>query len=55
MSLIRNIAILLIAGTVGASAQQKPAVDTGKIDAAIAAAFPTARPTGRRASTRTRR
>ena len=47
MSLIRNIAILLIAGTVGASAQQKPAADTAKIDstkidAAIAAAFPTA-------------
>jgi len=42
MSLIRNIAFLLIAGTVGASAQQKPAVDTAKIDAAIAAAFPTA-------------
>jgi len=34
MSLIRNIAMLLIAGTVGASAQQKPAVDTAKIDAA---------------------
>ena len=42
MSLIRNVAILLIAGTIGASAQQKPAVDTAKIDAAIAAAFPTA-------------
>jgi len=42
MSLIRNIAMLLIAGTVGASAQQKPALDTAKIDAAIAAAFPTA-------------
>jgi sulfur-oxidizing protein SoxX len=42
MSLIRNIAVLLIAGTVGASAQQKPALDTAKIDAAIAAAFPTA-------------
>jgi sulfur-oxidizing protein SoxX len=42
MSIMRNVAILLIAGTVGASAQQKPAVDTAKIDAAIAAAFPTA-------------
>ena len=42
MSLIRNIAMLLIAGTVCASAQQKPAVDTAKIDAAIAAAFPIA-------------
>jgi sulfur-oxidizing protein SoxX len=46
MSIIRNIAILLavllIAGTVGASAQQRPAVDIAKIDAAIAAAFPTA-------------
>ncbi len=42
MSLIRNVAILLVAGTVGASAQQKPAVDTARIDAAIAAAFPTA-------------
>src|SRR3954462_13936079 len=42
MSLIRNIAMLLIAGTVAASAQQTPAVDTAKIDAAIAAAFPTA-------------
>jgi sulfur-oxidizing protein SoxX len=42
MSILRNIAVLLIAGTVGASAQQKPAVDAAKIDAAIAAAFPTA-------------
>ncbi len=42
MSIMRNIAVLLVAGTVGASAQQKPAVDTAKIDAAIAAAFPTA-------------
>jgi sulfur-oxidizing protein SoxX len=42
MSLMRNIAVLLIAGTVGASAQQKPALDTAKIDAAIAAAFPIA-------------
>jgi len=42
MSIVRNIAVLLIAGTVGASAQQKPAVDTAKIDAAIAAAFSTA-------------
>ena len=42
MSIMRNIAVLLIAGTVGASAQQKPAVDTAKIDAAIVAAFPTA-------------
>ena len=42
MSLIRNVAILLIAGTIGASAQQKPVVDTVKIDTAIAAAFPTA-------------
>src|SRR5258708_35278391 len=42
MSVMRNIAVLLIAGPVGASAQQKPAVDTAKIDAAIAAAFPTA-------------
>jgi len=42
MSIMRNIAALLIAGTVGASAQQKAAVDTAKIDAAIAAAFPTA-------------
>ena len=42
MSILRNVAVLLVAGTVGASAQQKPAVDTAKIDAAIAAAFPTA-------------
>jgi sulfur-oxidizing protein SoxX len=42
MSMMRNIAILLIAGTVAASAQQKPAVDSAKVDAAIAAAFPTA-------------
>jgi sulfur-oxidizing protein SoxX len=42
MSILRNIAVLLIAGTVGASAQQKPAVDAAKSDAAIAAAFPTA-------------
>ena len=42
MRIIRDIAVLLVAGTVGASAQQKPAVDTAKIDAAIAAAFPTA-------------
>jgi sulfur-oxidizing protein SoxX len=42
MSIVRNIAVLLIVGTVGASAQQKSAVDTAKIDAAIAAAFPTA-------------
>src|SRR5881392_3120160 len=45
MSVMRNIAVLSIVGTVGtvgASAQQKPAVDTVKIDAAIAAAFPTA-------------
>src|SRR5258708_32214691 len=42
MSVMRNIAVLLIAGPVGASAQQKPAGDTAKIDAAIAAAFPTA-------------
>ncbi len=47
MSVIRAIAVLLVAGTVCASAQQKPAVDaakpdTAKIDAAIAAAFPTA-------------
>jgi len=42
MSMMRNIAALLIAGTVGASAQQKPAVDAAKIDAAIVAAFPTA-------------
>jgi len=42
MSIVRNIAVLLVAGTVGAAAQQKPAVDTAKIDAAIAAAFPTA-------------
>ena len=41
-SYVRNVAVLLVAGTVGASAQQKPAVDTAKIDAAIAAAFPTA-------------
>src|SRR4029079_12185052 len=41
-SLIRNVAILLIAGTIGASAQQKPVVDTVKIDTAIAAACPTA-------------
>ncbi len=42
---MKNIAIaaaILIAGTAGASAQQKPAVDTAKIDAAIVAAFPTA-------------
>ena len=32
MSLIRNIAMLLIAGTVCASAQQKPAVDTAGLD-----------------------
>ena len=44
MSVMRNIAVFLVAGTVGASAQQKPAVDTAKIDAAIAAAFPTAPP-----------
>src|SRR5436853_5536255 len=42
MSVMRNIAVLLVAGTVGASAQQKPAVDPVKIDAAIAAAFPIA-------------
>ena len=42
MSIMRNIAVVLIASTIGASAQQKPAVDTAKIDAAIAAAFPTA-------------
>lgn len=42
MSIMRNIAVLLIAGTVGASAQQKPAVDAAEIDAAIVAAFPTA-------------
>jgi sulfur-oxidizing protein SoxX len=46
MSMMQNVAVLLIAGTVGASAQQQPAVDTAKdtakIDAAIVAAFPTA-------------
>ncbi len=36
------IAAVLIAGTAGSSAQQKPAVDTAKIGAAIVAAFPTA-------------
>ena len=36
------IAAVVLAGTAGSSAQQKPAVDTAKIDAAIAAAFPTA-------------
>src|SRR4051794_14573986 len=44
---MRTIAIVtavLIAGTCSVSAQQKPAVDTAKIDAAIAAAFPTAPP-----------
>jgi sulfur-oxidizing protein SoxX len=43
---MRNIAIsaavILITGTTAASAQQKPAVDTTKLDAAIVAAFPTA-------------
>ena len=42
---MRNIAIavaVLIAGATGASAQQKPAVDTAKIDAEIVKAFPTA-------------
>ena len=38
------IAAILLAGTVSAQAQQKPAVDSAKIDAAIAAAFPTAPP-----------
>ena len=33
---------ILIAGATGASAQQKPAVDTAKIDADIVKAFPTA-------------
>lgn len=31
---------ILLAGSAGAHAQQKPAVDTAKVDAAIAAAFP---------------
>ena len=43
-SIMRNIVIaiaaILIAGTAGASAQQKPAVDTAKIDADIVKAFP---------------
>ena len=43
---MRNIAIsvaaILIAGAASSSAQQKSAVDTAKIDAAIVAAFPTA-------------
>ena len=42
---MRNIAIavaILIAGATGASAQQKPAVDTAKVDADIVKAFPTA-------------
>ena len=42
---MRNIAIavaILIAGATGASAQQKPAADTAKVDADIAKAFPTA-------------
>lgn len=36
-----SIAVLLV-GTVASSAQQKPAPDTAKVDAAIVAAFPTA-------------
>ena len=44
---MRNVAIamaiaILIAGATGASAQQKPAIDTAKIDADIVKAFPTA-------------
>ncbi len=42
---MRNIAIaiaLLIAAATNASAQQKPAIDTAKIDADIVKAFPTA-------------
>ena len=42
---MRNIVIslaILLAGIANASAQQKPASDTAKIDAAIIAAFPTA-------------
>ena len=42
---MRNIAIavaILIAGATAASAQQKPAADTAKIDADIVKAFPTA-------------
>ena len=46
MSIMRNIivaaAVILIAGAADAFAQQKPAVDTAKIDADIVAAFPTA-------------
>ena len=41
-SIIIATAVVLVIGTVTASAQQKPAVDTAKIDAAIVAAFPTA-------------
>jgi L-cysteine S-thiosulfotransferase len=41
---MRNIVIaaaaIVVAGTAGASAQQKPAVDSAKVDAAIVAAFP---------------
>jgi sulfur-oxidizing protein SoxX len=42
---MRNVTLaisIIIAGATGASAQQKPAVDTAKIDADIVKAFPTA-------------
>ncbi len=55
---MRNIAIavaIFIAGATGASAQQKPAIDTAKIDADIVKAFRPRRPTGSRASSRTSR
>jgi sulfur-oxidizing protein SoxX len=42
---MRTVAIsvvVLLAGTAGSSAQQKPAANTAKVDAAIVAAFPTA-------------
>ena len=41
-NLVAAIATILIAGAASASAQQKPAVDTTKVDADIVAAFPTA-------------
>ena len=56
---MRNIAIavaILIAGATGASAQQKPAVDTAKVDADDRQGVSRPRrPIGSRASTRTRR
>ena len=42
MRTIAIATIVLAASACGASAQQKPAIDTAKIDAAIVAAFPTA-------------